>query len=102
MVKQYEQAKVIVEKCIREVPITRDSNNALFLVYMNIAFGLRTKIGVEAYETLKKIMMSPGCPAIESMTRARRDLQAQGICPGNEKKRRQIAANTAAYFRNHK
>jgi len=102
MIRGFDRLQKIVEMILFKLPVTRDSNNALFLAYLNYAFKLNEKISPQAYAIIKQAMMSKECPSVESLTRARRKIQSSGLYQGDRAKRKRMAANTAAYFRNHK
>ena len=56
-------------------PITRDCPRYLWLAYMNIHLRLREKIGNEAYEELKKIILNKNTPTFETLLRSKRKVE---------------------------
>jgi hypothetical protein len=78
MIKHLQNNKEKVDYILRKYPETRDSDKKLWLAYMCIFKELKSKIGNEAYESLKGVVMADDTPAFESLRRVRQKLQESG------------------------
>lgn len=77
-----------VSTILEQYPVTRDSDKLLFLAYLCEHHGLKRKIGFQAYDELKKVIMDDKTPTMESIRRVRQKLQEGGQYVGNGRKSR--------------
>lgn len=63
----------------------RDDDQLLYLAFLNKYLKLRENIGIDAYNKLKEILTSTDTPKFESVTRARRLIQEQGLYQGTKR-----------------
>ena len=83
---KYASSKVQI--LLAKFPQLRDSDKLLWLAYLCHYHNLRNEIGLENYEKLKTIVMNEKTPTMESITRARRKIQENGLYQGNKRQER--------------
>lgn len=66
-----------VQNLLSMHPETRDNDTLLILAYLCLNHGLLGKIGEQAYASLKDLVLAGKVPSFETITRARRRLQAE-------------------------
>lgn len=89
-----------VAKLMEEYPELRDNDTLLFLAYMVKYHYLREVIGPGAYNDLKRILLNDSTPKFESISRARRKIQEEGIMQGLFRFERKVEAeNVKAVIR---
>ncbi len=86
MIKSIKAVKEIVRHILKWHIKTRDNDTLLYCIYLNKFHGLSDAIGRDNYRKLKKIMCKARTP--ESLTRARRLIQADGMLKGTRKRQR--------------
>lgn len=70
MLSDFLNVKDLVNSLIKQYPELKENDTLLYLAVLNKKYYLRLKIGVQAYEKLKEVMLE--APKFESVSRARR------------------------------
>lgn len=88
MLDSLKTIKKKVEYILLYHPMTRDSDKILWLSYMNLFHGLREKLGEEAYQQFKAILLDDNTPTMESIRRIRQKFQEDNKYVGENRDER--------------
>lgn len=80
-----ESVSTKIEWLLKFYPELRDDDTLLFLAYLNRFHLLREVIGVDAYKKLKALLLDDAVVKFESVSRARRKIQSQGLYQGTKR-----------------
>lgn len=86
MLKDLKKAKDKVEYILETIPVTRDCDKTLWLVYLAAFHDLKKELGDEAYNKFKSILLDKDTCTMESIRRMRQKFQEEGKFQGTKRK----------------
>lgn len=76
--KDFKTVKQRVEHLLENHENLRDSDKKLYISYLNVFHGLRSKLTPSAYEIVKDILLDSNTPSTETVRRTRQKIQEAG------------------------